>query len=433
MNTADLLMVLVILVTLLAGVVAHRRLAPAVVAAITGGGARERPSRNKPRRDKQSRDKQSRVTPGRAAAPLPDQTTFPYVAASSPENGGLLPAKDMFRNLQHARPRVQKDVSTKPRVLGNGAILRPGYKFSYVVQRRWPDDMRNSDALGLHYSDGVRSQCRFGARPSPAEVWSRDRQGVEREAEKLRARHPRLSVDDSLREAIYARAPWCNFFNPAFCLWVYRTLARKIGMAAADVRIIDPSAGWGDRALAACAFGAKSYHGYDPNTAMRSAYAAMLKEFAPAGSEYQVSVRPFAVAPGTPEQADIVVTSPPYWDLEDYPAEGGEAGRRHRTYDNWVSGFYRQYLRDAWSSVAPGGVLAMYVENIQRRAGRGTPPQVVPLADDTADILRECGAGEVTDTFGFQQVVDWPERNIDSSGPVRPMFVWRKPARNDAP
>ena len=427
MEAAYILVLLIVLLVLLALLVVRRHVALRAAAAtgiVAGGKERSR---------KRAPPPLAECLEGREA----DDERFPFIANSRPENGGLLPAKQMFKNLKATKPRVQHDVETRPRTFKGGQVLRPGYKFSFVVQRLWPEDMRKSDAISLHFNDAVRAQCRFGNKPSPAEVWGNSRRAIKQEAAQLRKRFPRLSHDDALREAIYDRAPWCNYFNPAFCLWVYRTLARRVKVDPKKVRIIDPSAGWGDRAIAACAFGAKSYHGYDPNTAMRSAYEAIIKEFVVGSDQrqsakdaYQVSIQPFGIErdeSGQPlEQAEIVLTSPPYFDLEEYPEEGGEVGRRLNTYHAWLNGFFREYLRDAWDSVAPGGVLALYIENVRRAPHRGAMPEVVPLAEDTASILRDYGAGDVVETFGFQQVTDWPERGIDSMGQVRPMFVWQK-------
>lgn len=450
MITEGLCILLVLLVLLLALLIARGRAATVAVAV---GGAAAAVGKKKKKRTGFPRAvaadclEAKKIAP--AASPCAATTgsgaddTFPFVARSAPSEGGLLPPADMFKNLKSVAPRVQHDVRTDARK-HRGEPFRPAYAFEMVVQRTWPDDMRRADAVGLHFSDAVRARCRFGRKCSPAETWAAHREEIEQEARELRREHPRLSHDDSLREALYARAPWCNFFNPAFCLWVYRTLARRLGLKPGAVRIIDPSAGWGDRAIAACAFGARSYRGYDPNTAMRGAYERALDAFAPKDrrADFKVTIAPFAVGRGAKpnghptkpngrgqpaEQAHIVLTSPPYFDLEDYPEEGGEAARRSGgSYPAWMRGFFEQYLRDAWDSVRPGGFLALYIENVLTADRK----RVVPLADDTAAALKSMGAGDPVTMLGFQQLTEWDARGMHSRGQVRPMFVWQK---GDAP
>lgn len=344
----------------------------------------------------------------------------------------LDPPAEMFARLRAEALTLplEQPGAVVPAKSGTAAKTR---KYAAVLQREWPRDALHSDALSLHFSDKVRQHCAFGSGPSPAKFWSSEsnRQLIEREARQLRAKE-KMSAQASMREALQRRARWCNYFNAGFAVWALRRLAQRAGCPPEDLRVADPSAGWGDRLLAACAIGARCYRGCDPNAALKPAYAAIARQFAPRGEcftgaqRFTARVESFTVRTkgfgpgvlGAPESFDVVLTSPPFFALEDYPAEGGRAAR-NRTYQQWLREFYRGYLAEAWRLVRPGGCLALYVESFRLRG------QYVPLAEDTCSELERLGAPE-PELLGFQQVsaeADKPRRE----GAVRPLFVWQKP------
>lgn len=420
MKRVGFLVLLLVLVVVLAWlIIGHVRSASVVfaAAAVSGGG----------------RDAEQ-------SSEAEDSNDFPFMAHDLP------PASDMFAALKTAKPTVKHHVTVPEQTVkikrGHGrkaptekVTLRPERDFEMVLQREWPKHMRECDAVSLHFSDEVRSRCRFGDKLAPAEVWRDRRMEVEKKAASIRKRHPKIEHGESLREAVYSMTNWCNFYNATFCLWVYRTLARKMGLDSHMVRIVDPSSGWGDRAIAACAFGARSYYGCDPNTELQPAYRAIFERFAPVTKcprfndydgpcTFRVFPDPFSLGAIDlpPESVDIVHTSPPFFALEDYPAEGGRVARELDTLDRWDAEFYRPYLEDAWALLVPGGFLALYIDNV--RVG----DDVAPLADMTVAHLAELGAGEPYALYGFQQMTDWPEMNQKSKGTVRPLYVWRKAA-----
>jgi hypothetical protein len=297
-----------------------------------------------------------------------------------------------------------------------------------AISRLWPKDLYASDAISSHYSEIVRARCRFGAKVSPREAWDdpKTRTAVEQVAQTKRG----LTRTEALREGLYDHTRWCNFYNPAFCLWIYRKLTKILNSSADKIRILDPSAGWGDRLIAACAFKAAQYHAFDPNTELREAYDQILDEFAPSrdSKRFTVTTSRFESA-NVAGSYDIVHTSPPFFDLEDYPAEGGKTAKLHPKYADWLTEFYQPYLAKAWQALRPGGCFCLYIDDIHG----------APLARDSKRILQELGATYLT-KYGFRQILDWPQltgggRSSSRKGkskkgkpsPIRPAYVWIKP------
>jgi hypothetical protein len=110
----------------------------------------------------------------------------------------------------------------------------------------------------------------------------------------------------------------------------------------------------------------------------------------------------------------VVLTSPPFFDLEVYPGKGGDTGRRLPQYTDWLEHFYVPYLTNAWRGVRKGGFLVLYISDITD----------APLATDT---LRLVGAfpraPNHPDVYGFRQTTHDVSRK---RARIRPAFVWRK-------
>ncbi len=86
--------------------------------------------------------------------------------------------------------------------------------------------------------------------------------------------------------------------------------------AAKELRILDPTMGWGGRVVAACAFGAKSYTGIDINTQLEQPYTK-LTHFLSSLDDMNTSIECHFTYSRL--SYNMVLTSPPYYDIETYP------------------------------------------------------------------------------------------------------------------
>ena len=65
----------------------------------------------------------------------------------------------------------------------------------------------------------------------------------------------------ALREKVYEHVKECTQFKPSLAVAVLRLFHAE--------RVLDFSAGWGDRLIGAIAAGVRTYHAWDPNTALK--------------------------------------------------------------------------------------------------------------------------------------------------------------------
>jgi len=140
----------------------------------------------------------------------------------------------------------------------------------------------------------------------------------------------------NVREALYWQSSECSAFNPVIMLYFINKFRAK--------SILDPCAGWGDRLIAAIAADIR-YVGVDPNADLFPGYAEILDFFLPnklAHAKFTLVNAPIQIASlpknssGTNETFDLVFTSPPYFNMEEY-TNGGRV--MESTEDEWMWNF----------------------------------------------------------------------------------------------
>jgi len=118
--------------------------------------------------------------------------------------------------------------------------------------------------------------------------------------------------------------------------------------------VLDPFAGFGGRCLGAMARGI-DYIGIDSNLSLKPNYERMLSDLK---GEYTSSVQMYfrdcLSVDFSQFKYDMVLTSPPYFNIEQYPYQP------HRSPDEWCD-FYFTIFNKLWEHLSPGGTLAINV------------------------------------------------------------------------
>ena len=134
------------------------------------------------------------------------------------------------------------------------------------------------------------------------------------------------------------------------------TNALTVYRAYRPTSIIDPFAGFGGRMVAAMIAGI-AYQGFDTNEYLEPAYDRLKTEFAGrANSRAQVVYSDALSVDYSTMQYDMVFTSPPYENIEQY---------RHspvRTREEWDV-FYNTIFAVTWNNLMPGGVFAINISH----------------------------------------------------------------------
>ena len=142
--------------------------------------------------------------------------------------------------------------------------------------------------------------------------------------------------------------------NPTF----YRPhLARQIihSTGIFNGSLFDPCAGWGGRMLGTVSAG-WHYIGCEPNV---TTYNHLLEiiEFLDISHKVTLHNIPYEdLDLTTVGKVDVVLTSPPFFDLEIYTNDSTQSYARHSSYDNWLTNWYQPMLENNMTLLSNNGL-----------------------------------------------------------------------------
>ena len=235
----------------------------------------------------------------------------------------------------------------------------------------------------FHYRHRLASTAK--GKPSANELlrkWKRDPKGLERSLERglervqgktvAAKRYWLLSKDSGLYTCTHFRA----IVSFDLCNVMY---ARKV---------LDACGGWGDRLTGFLASASvEDIVIVEPRAGSIQGYERQVGLVRPAKSVKTMCGTAEAMLPTLTEPFDLIITSPPYWNLETYrDADGFDDGNEvahHPTLDAFKTTMLQPMLQQMARLLREGGLLAINVDD--------NPKQGVFLCQFTLDTLRKAG------------------------------------------
>jgi hypothetical protein len=140
----------------------------------------------------------------------------------------------------------------------------------------------------------------------------------------------------------------CTIFKPLQTL-------RILDMITCKVAMLDPTAGWGGRLVGACIKNVPEYIGIDSNRELEHPYSR-LTAFLKDKTHTKVTMHwgDATAFDYSQMKYDLVLTSPPYFNIEKYRGMKEYATRRQ-----WIDEFYRPTFMRIFESLADGGTMAL--------------------------------------------------------------------------
>ena len=160
-----------------------------------------------------------------------------------------------------------------------------------------------------------------------------------------------------LRRGIYFnyKLAKSTMYRPQMAKMVVTNLGAK--------RVLDPCAGWGGRMLGSVAAGAE-YVAFEPNT---ETYEGLLKLIKLLGIEDKVRIindSALEMDKYDIGEFDLILTSPPYFDLEVYSHEDTQSIKGCDTYSMWVNNFLKPLIELSISHMKQNGWSCWNVHNV---------------------------------------------------------------------
>lgn len=167
-----------------------------------------------------------------------------------------------------------------------------------------------------------------------------------------------------IRRAVYMRAGLANssYYRPHFSKQIIEMSGIEEGT------LYDPCAGWGGRMLGTLAAGWR-YRSCEPNPVTWQNLERMQQFLAQdAGAVFDCSIlqqpaETFDV--GSIAPVDIVLTSPPYFNLEIYNQNSDQSYHQFDTYDSWEKNWLVPLINRCLDALNPAGISAWNVMNFQ--------------------------------------------------------------------
>ena len=241
-------------------------------------------------------------------------------------------------------------------------------------------------------------------------------------------------------------------FPPLTARWIYENYTKHIPKEE-TLNVYDPSSGWGGRILGAMSSHRKiHYIGTDPNTdnfiddlgITRYEYVAKFfndnclesnsfweedkntYHIFQEGSEHIGNHPDFQQYKG---KLDLVFTSPPYFDREQYSDDDEQSFKSYPQYEDWRDNFLKPTLENAFNSLKNDRYLLWNIADI--KIGKD---KFHPLEQDSIDIIESLG-GEYKYTLKMlmTSMVGVDQKNVKNSVKIdnkyykyEPIFVFYK-------
>ena len=270
-----------------------------------------------------------------------------------------------------------------------------------------------------YFSEKCRVQCSFKNKLPPIEKFKQlQNNPIFREGGYMK-----------IEEFLYQNARGCNNFDVKVVLSVLRYFKPK--------RMLDFSAGWGDRLIGAMAYGCE-YDGVDPSQCLHPKYQEMISTLLPPSKRgkyrmFQTGFEDFTSSSVSfslevnekkrgeskrgeskrgERKYDLVFTSPPFFDLEVYEKSKNQSIDKFNTLEKWKHNFLFPAMEKSVSTLEMNGHLVIYVSDYTTESGKR-----IQYVRDMKQKVRQLG-------MTYQGNICFS--NKDDLNRVRVIYVWKK-------
>ena len=220
----------------------------------------------------------------------------------------------------------------------------------YLIGEKWNANLE-LNTITDHFTEDVRIKCTFSGWITPIDYFNSHKE----EIAKLFNNNMNSNSLEEFREYMYHRTKFCNNFRISIILTFFNIFKPK--------RLLDVSAGWGDRLLSSIFYNVEEYVGCDPNLDLTSGYKSIMNTFSSeiGDRKFKIIQSGFETAILPHKNFDTVIMCPPFYDLETYSSHPGDSLVTNKTMEDWYNNFLIFSIRKAHRYMRRGGTLMLYM------------------------------------------------------------------------
>lgn len=150
---------------------------------------------------------------------------------------------------------------------------------------------------------------------------------------------------------------YVNEFPPK----IARDLCIKYGVNVNSV-VLDPCAGWGGRMIGVSTV-CNKYIGFEPSTKTYNGLGKLLLFIRSMNPMFNAELYkiPYEDAHVERESVDFAITSPPYYDTENYSDETTNSLNRYNCFDSWCDGFFVPMIKKTMDALKEGKAFVLNI------------------------------------------------------------------------
>lgn len=202
------------------------------------------------------------------------------------------------------------------------------------------------------YTENVRMKANIYNLLSPIKYW-------EMFESKIREKSIETFGDQetfSLRETMYMECKEATSFSVVLAKYIFDTL-----LTTENSIVVDPFSGWGDRAIGALASNKIfKYYGIDCNKDLLTGYSNIKKDL-DKDDKLAFYIQKFEDFKFPENSADLIFTSPPYFDFEIYSYDKNQSIFNKKSYNQWFEEWVKLILLKCIKICKKGGLLAFHI------------------------------------------------------------------------
>lgn len=225
-------------------------------------------------------------------------------------------------------------------------------------------DINNYNKIDIftdYFNEKQRMKARFFTEKySPFEYYENNKIKINNKFKNVKPKKEKIY---QMREFIYINVKEASLFKISSILGIMHYLKDTFNFNFHNLKILDPSAGWGDRLISFTSLNVKEYIGFDPNKSLQKGYNKIIKTI----TSYTQSKNHYEIKPIGFENCDyknyfdLVFTSPPYFNVEDYENNKEQSNHKYNTIDKWKNEFFRLYIKNCVEAVKKYGLIFIHI------------------------------------------------------------------------